>query len=103
MTKTDTLLRELERMPYPARMRRMVELGRRAAAEPGVATTLDDLERRGVYERALALQSCYGSRDARRVLRALDDPSRTVRALALVLVPLVADPDQARCIGARTA
>jgi hypothetical protein len=90
------LLRELEGVPHDARMRRMVEVGRRAREEPGVAAVLADLERGGFYERSLALQSCFGSRDGAHVLRALADPSRLLRGLAITLVPVVCDDAQAQ-------
>jgi hypothetical protein len=89
------LLRELERLTHAARMRRLVDVGRLSATDRSARSTLAALERSGPYERALALQSCYGSRDGAHVLRALADPSGSVRALALSLVALLCDDDQA--------
>ena len=91
----DELLREFETLPYTARMRRMVELGRRAGQDKGVAALLDALAAGNVYRRSLALQSCFGSYDGAHVLAALQDPSRGLRAQALALVPLVCDDAQA--------
>ena len=74
----------------------MVELGRQARGEPAIAAALDELERGGFYERALALQSCYGSRDGARVVRALKDKSTIIRKVAVGLAALVCDDTQAR-------
>src|SRR6266516_352016 len=89
------LLRELEALTHADRMRRMVEVGRSAAADPEIASTLASLAAGGFYERYLALQSCCGSGDGAHALRALADPSRTIRGLAVRLVPVVCDDAQA--------
>lgn len=86
-----TLLRELETLPHPARMKRMVEVGREAGSDLQTQAALDELERGGFYERRLALQSCFGSRDGARAMRALHDPSRLVRGLALKLAALLGE------------
>jgi hypothetical protein len=88
------LLRELESLPYDARVRRMVELGRLEKSDVSVAETLTLFERGGFYERWMALNSCYGSRDGTRVLRALADPSQAIRGAALKLAALVCDDAQ---------
>ncbi|MDP9352527.1 MAG: hypothetical protein M3P51_13455 [Chloroflexota bacterium] len=90
----DSLLNELESLPHDARLHRMVEVGRLSVTDGFVASTLDALERLGFYERRLAVASCYGSRAGARVLWALGDPSRNIRALALSLVPLACDDEQ---------
>ncbi len=58
---------QLETMTYKARMYRLVELGRLAKSDRQVATTLNTLEKGDVYDRLLALQSCYGSGDGEQV------------------------------------
>ncbi len=69
------LLHELEPLTHDARIRRMVELGRAAAAhDPAVAATLEALSRGGVHERMLALHACHGSRDGAHAVRAASDP-----------------------------
>src|SRR5688572_20487178 len=88
------LLRELESLPYDARVRRMVEPGRLEKSDVSVAETLTLFERGGFYERWMALNSCYGSRDGTRVLRALADPSQAIRGAALKLAALVCDDAQ---------
>ena len=89
------LLVQLESLTHSARMRRMVEVGRAALVDPAVKAMLDEMAGGIFYERGLSLQSCYGSRDGGRVLRALADPSRMLRGLAIRLVALVCDFEQA--------
>lgn len=93
--KRASLLAELEAMTHSARMRRMVDVGRAALGNSAVKAMLDEMERGGFHERGLSLQSCYGSRDGGRVLHALSDPSRLLRGLAIRLVALACDFDQA--------
>ena len=90
------LLRELETLPHTARIRRMVELGRKAAHDPKLATLLTTLEQGGFYERFLALHACFGNRDGAHVLHALTDPSRIIRGLAIQLAPLTCNEEQLR-------
>jgi hypothetical protein len=87
--KTDKILRALEKLTHSGRVRRMVELGREAITDSNAASVIAGLEEGDFYERSLALQSCFGSRDGEHVLRALSDPSRLIRGLALSLVPHV--------------
>ncbi len=88
------LKQQLEPLTHRDRMRRMVELGTRAKTDAQVTEILDDLEKGDFSDRVLALQSCYGSKDGVRVLRALADPSLGVRSIAMQLVALVADDTQ---------
>ncbi|HMA35156.1 MAG TPA: hypothetical protein VKY74_11870, partial [Chloroflexia bacterium] len=90
----ETLLAALAPLTHAARMRQMVDVGRQAAGDPSVAATLAQLEQGGMYERWFALQSCFGSGDGAQALRALADPSRQIRGLALVLVALAGDDAQ---------
>ena len=91
--RVTALLRELEKMAHSARMRRMVELGRQARTDAGIVTLLDELAAGDFYRRSLAVQSCYGSDDGNRALRALDDPSAGLRTQAISLVALICDDD----------
>ncbi len=86
----DQLLRECEEMTFAARMHSMVELGQRSADDPTITHSIATLSQGTVYQRILAVQSCFGSRDADLPLQGLTDPSRSVRALSLVLVALIA-------------
>ncbi len=88
MTLED-LLEQLERLSHAERVRIMIDLGRRNDAES--RALLADLAQGGFYERYIALYSCFGSRNREQVLRALADPSRLIRGLALRLVPIVCD------------
>src|SRR5262245_59263627 len=83
------LLDELELLTHSARVRRMVELGRSVPRDPALQACIDSLANGDAYERGLALMTCFGSRDGARVLRALADPSRTLRGLALTLLAQV--------------
>ena len=86
----EVLLVDLEPFTHAQRMRRMVELGQRLARgqELDLIPLISGLERHeSAYARMLALQSCMGSHDGAHVLRALADPSRTLRSRAACVVP----------------
>lgn len=91
----EQLLHELELLTHSGRMARMAELGRQSKNDAALAALLDELEDGDGYQRRLALQACYGSRDGARVVRGLSDVSRLARGLANQLVPLVCDDAQA--------
>ena len=76
----DDLLAELAALPYAGRMRRMVEVGR--IAEAGSVAVLAELRRGNGYERRLALQAAWGSRDSAVAAEGLADPSRLARGMA---------------------
>src|SRR5258708_12133970 len=83
------ILKQCEVLTHNVRMHRMVEFGRLAASDANADNTISILARGDVYQRVLATQSCYGSRNAAQTLQALSDPSHSVRALALQLVALI--------------
>src|SRR5579859_2069128 len=85
----EQLLRESEKLTYNGRMRRMVELGQMASNNASIRKTLAVFAQGNVYQRVLATQSCFGSRDSAQALQALSDPSRSVRSVALNLAVLV--------------
>jgi len=93
---TMSLIAELELLTHRARVRRVMELGRRAAAgDEGAAAILDELRRSpSAYERLLALLSVHGSHDGGRALEATSDPSRTVRRTASRMIALYGDDAQ---------
>ncbi len=91
---SDTLLRQLESLSHDRRMRQIVEIGRNSTSSPTIAATLDILEQGSIYDRFLALFSCYGSYDGGRVLRSLTDPSRYIRSLGISLLPYIGDDNQ---------
>ncbi len=90
------LLQDLELLPYRARYRHMIALGRQAAHDNGVAALLKELEQGDFYERLLAIQACSGSYDGNHVLRALADPSHIIRGFAIKVAPLACNEEQLR-------
>ncbi len=86
---TEQILAEVEGLTDADRVRRMIALGRQAVADPETADALGLLALGGFYERRLALLACSGSHDGNLPLRALADPSRLLRGLALSLIPIL--------------
>ncbi|HEY7357942.1 MAG TPA: HEAT repeat domain-containing protein, partial [Ktedonobacterales bacterium] len=72
--------------------RRMIALGRQRDDES--RALLAEMERGGFSERFLALYACFGSRNGAHAARALSDPSRTIRGLAIRLVAQLCDESQ---------
>ncbi len=91
MTREE-LLAQFETITHAGRVRVMIDLGRRSDAES--QALVGELEHGDFYERFMALYSCFGSRDSAHALRALADPSRIIRGLALRLLPLLCDDTQ---------
>jgi hypothetical protein len=87
----EQLKKQLEPLTHQYRVRRMVKLGTSTKTDAQVNQILDTLEKGDFSDRLMVLQSCYGSYDASRVIRALTDSSRGVRSLAMRLLPLVAN------------
>ncbi|MBC8159854.1 MAG: hypothetical protein H7Z42_01430, partial [Roseiflexaceae bacterium] len=92
----DRLLRELAALTHDRRVQRMIELGRQSRTAPAAVALRARLEQGGPYERLLALHMCYGSGDGSHALRAITDPSRGIRSVAIQLVAIVCDDAQAR-------
>ncbi len=84
MTLAD-LQAELETLPYPERIARMIALGR----APENASLIDEMQAQAFDLRWLALQSCEGSRDGARVLRLIGDASRLIRKGAAGMIARV--------------
>ncbi len=78
------LLAKLEPLCHQDRMRLMVEYGK----NPDEAVLLA-FDAGNVYQRRLALASCFSSKNVARVLRGLQDASEFVRGLAVSLAPVV--------------
>jgi hypothetical protein len=81
---TQKLLSQLEPMHHQDRMRHMIEFGK----NPDL-NILSTLEEGNVFERQLALVTCFSSLDSARVLRGLQDASGFIRAVALKLAAFV--------------
>ncbi|MEO7021478.1 MAG: hypothetical protein ABI234_15095 [Ktedonobacteraceae bacterium] len=90
----EQLLQHCEKLTHAGRLHHMVELGSLAASDASVHDTIAVFAQGDVYQRLLATQSCYGSRNTAQVLRALADPSHSVRSLALHLVALICSNDE---------
>ena len=90
------LLRTLEPLTYSDRIRKMIQMGQRSRQDSNVAKTLNQFAQGNFYERYLALQSCYSSRNLQMVRRSLVDPSRQIQAVALRLVALFGDGESVR-------
>src|SRR6476469_3700405 len=88
------LLKQLEGLTFSGRMARMVQVGREAASNSSVRSTLEALETGDFYSRLMALQACAGSRDGEHILRSLDDPSTKIRGMAIALAPFVCTGEQ---------
>lgn len=86
------LLRELDPLSHDERMRRISLFGRQTDSKS--SAVIDELWRGEVYERMLALQSAYGSRNGALVLAALADPSALIRGRALNMAALVCSDEQ---------
>jgi hypothetical protein len=82
------LLQILESLNHADRTKQMVEWGQRSQTDPNVAATLYQLSRGNFYERYLALQSCFGSRNQTFITQSLSDPSQCIRTLAFRLMAL---------------
>ncbi|GHO84719.1 hypothetical protein [Dictyobacter formicarum] len=90
------LLQEVEVLTFAQRSRRMVDFGRLALADPQLDQALAEMATGPFYERFLALQACYGSRNGDLVFASLSDPSACIRQLAVKLVALTCNQEQQR-------
>lgn len=89
----EQLLNALEQMTHTERIARMIAIGRDAAR---YKSEIAELRKRGVYERMLALYTCYTSQDNAHVFAAVNDESRMIRKVALKLLARVGDDAQVR-------
>ena len=92
----EQLLQILETLTFSARIHHMIDSGRTSLHDSELASTITMLEQGGFYERFLAIYSCFGSSDGAHVLRALADPSRIIRGVAIKLTTLACDEAQLR-------
>jgi hypothetical protein len=86
---------ELLATHHLGRLRRMLELGRRARDDAAARATIDELIDGDVFDRRLALHAMHTLRDGKRLLRFTEDPARSLRALAFTMVPRVCDDVEA--------
>lgn len=64
---------------------------------------IEALQTRGVYERMLALYTCYTSHDAEQVIRAINDHAHLVRTHAVNLLAMVGSDTQISSVFRNTA
>ncbi|GAA0558285.1 hypothetical protein [Actinomadura livida] len=85
--RAEELLTEIEPLPFKARCRRLADL-RGLSGDPALAALLDELSRRGHYERSLALFVAAAARDEASVahlVRATGDPDAGLACRAIRL------------------
>ncbi len=87
----DQLLKTVESMSYRDRIQFMIALGRDMQAN---RADIQALQTRGVYERMLALYTCYTSHDAEHVMKATSDESNMIRTHAVKLLAMIGNDTQ---------
>jgi HEAT repeat protein len=85
------ILKTVETMSYGERIKHMVTLGRDMQSH---SADIAELRAGSVYERLLALYTCYTSHDADHVMEAISDESRLIRSQALKLLTMVGSDAQ---------
>lgn len=83
------LLQQFETSTHSERVRRMVEIGRQSTNDESARKTIDTLSSGSLYERALALESCYGSREVSIAKQALTTDSKHLQKRALHFIGLL--------------
>lgn len=81
-----SLLTKVTALPHAARFKLLRQLGLEVRTKPDVTAVLDAWEQGDWQERLYCVQSCTGSGNAARLHKMIDDPSRTVANLALMLL-----------------
>ncbi|MBN9521188.1 hypothetical protein J0H58_22150 [bacterium] len=84
---------EWEGLPYSARVRKAVEVGRQSLSDAKAARLLREWRAGGFTQRLLAALACHGSRDSATLLALTADPSRTVARTALAVLCAVGGDD----------
>ncbi|WP_110514315.1 HEAT repeat domain-containing protein [Herpetosiphon llansteffanensis] len=80
----DQLLAEFEQLSDGQRIKRMVALGQQAANNPQSSQLIEQLAQSlSIYQRRLALWSCYGSHDSSLIRRFINDPAQSLVRLAI--------------------
>ncbi|GDY57818.1 hypothetical protein [Streptomyces violaceusniger] len=79
----DELLAALDPLPFPRRMRELAGRARAASAEGRLGALIEELERRGTYERRLAAVAAAASGRTGHLAARLADPDPVVRRRAL--------------------
>ena len=97
----DQLLAEFEQVSAAQRIKRMVALGQQAANDPQIGQLIEQFaQSSSIYQRRLALWSCYGSHDSSLIRRFISDPAQSLIRLAIELIAVYGtDPDVAASLG----
>ncbi|XSG77499.1 HEAT repeat domain-containing protein [Herpetosiphon llansteffanensis] len=83
----DHLLAEFEQVSAAQRIKRMVALGQQARNNPQSSQLIAQLaQSSSIYQRRLALWSCYGSHDSSLIRRFISDPAQSLIQLAIELM-----------------
>ncbi|KAI9765243.1 MAG: hypothetical protein M1840_007735 [Geoglossum simile] len=83
----ELLLEECEHLTHNTRVQRMIQLGRSAGAgDANAQETITLLSQGNLYERLLAIQTCYTSSDFKPALTSLSHPSFILRRRALRVI-----------------
>ncbi|WP_110514316.1 HEAT repeat domain-containing protein [Herpetosiphon llansteffanensis] len=81
------LLAEFEQLSAAQRIKRMVALGQQARNNPQSSQLIEQLAQSlSIYQRRLALWSCYGSHDSSLIRRFISDPAQSLVQLAIQLM-----------------
>ncbi|WP_028815535.1 hypothetical protein [Streptomyces flavidovirens] len=89
------VLKALDPLPYPQRMRQLALWARRLADDGSLRAVLEELDGRGPYERGVAAVAAAVGRDADWVAARLADPDSFVRGQALRAAGKLGVPDSA--------
>lgn len=83
----DHLLAEFEQLSYVQRIKRMVQLGQQASNNPQISQLIAQLAQSlSIYQRRLALFSCYGSHNSSLIRQFIGDPAQSLVQLAIKLI-----------------
>jgi hypothetical protein len=88
-----TLILSLETLTHSERVRRMVEYGKLSKTDTAIQDLLQRLHAGSLYEQALSLESCYGSRDIAHAVTLLASPSQYLRKRAVNMIVLLGSDD----------
>ncbi|MBM7843570.1 HEAT repeat domain-containing protein [Herpetosiphon giganteus] len=97
----DQLLAEFEQLSDNQRIKRMVALGQQVANDPQIGQLIEQFAQSpSIYQRRLALWSCYGSHDSSLIGRFISDPAQSLVRLAINLMGVYCtDADVAASLG----
>ncbi|MCA0350872.1 MAG: hypothetical protein LCH85_02645 [Chloroflexi bacterium] len=83
----DHLLAEFEQLSYAQRIKRIVQLGQQASNNPQISQLITQLAQSpSIYQRRLALFSCYGSHNSSLIRQFIGDPAQSLVQLAIKLI-----------------